>query len=96
MAGADGQPAWTWRFDPALFRHFQFGRPFRELAQAACPVVLVRGGRSRLVPAALLDLALARAPAGTLRDEVPDADHHVMVDQPLAFADLIARHAPAA
>jgi pimeloyl-ACP methyl ester carboxylesterase len=28
--------------------------------------------------------------------EVPDADHHVMVDQPLAFADLLDQLVPKA
>ncbi len=93
--GPDGQPGWVWRFDPFLFRHFQFGRPVRDLKAAQCPITLVRGGRSRLVTAELLQLALARAPAGTELQEVPDADHHVMVDQPLAFADLLAGLVPA-
>ena len=88
--GPDGQPGWVWRFDPYLFRHFQFGRPWRDLLAAQCPITLVRGGRSRLVTAEMLQLALARAPVGTDLQEVPDADHHVMVDQPLAFAALLA------
>ena len=52
---------------------------------ARCPVTLVRGGRSRLATPELMALALERAPAGTQLLEVADADHHVMVDQPLAF-----------
>ena len=32
--------------------------------------------------------------AGTALLEVPDADHHVMVDQPLAFADLLSGLVP--
>ncbi len=94
--GPDGQPGWVWCFDPFLFRHFVFGRPFRDLQAALCPVTLVRGGRSRLVSAEQLQLALAKAPAGTLLGEVPDADHHVMIDQPLAFADLLASLVPRA
>ena len=92
--GPDGQPGWVWRFDPFLFRHFAFGRPLKELRAAQCPVTLVRGGRSRLVTTELMQLALQHAPAGTTLLEVPDADHHVMVDQPLAFADLLAGLVP--
>ena len=88
--GPDAAPGWVWRFDPFLFRHFFFGRPYKDLKQAQCPVTLVRGGRSRLVTAELIQHAVALAPAGTSVLEVPDADHHVMVDQPLAFADLLA------
>jgi pimeloyl-ACP methyl ester carboxylesterase len=94
--GPDGQPGWVWRFDPFLFRHFAFGRPLKELRAAQCPVTLVRGGRSRLVTAELLQLAQQHAPAGTPMLEVPDADHHVMVDQPLAFAQLLADLVPVA
>ena len=92
--GADGQPGWVWRFDPFLFRHFTFGRPLQELRAARCPVTLVRGGRSRLATPEMMAAVLDRAPAGTVLHEVPDADHHVMVDQPLAFAELLDQLAP--
>jgi pimeloyl-ACP methyl ester carboxylesterase len=94
--GPDGQPGWVWRFDPFLFRDFNFGRPYKDLKAAQCPLTLVRGARSRLVTAELLQLALSHAPAGTAQLELPDADHHVMVDQPLAFADLLASLVPVA
>jgi pimeloyl-ACP methyl ester carboxylesterase len=84
----------VWRFDPFLFSHFEFGRPYRDLRAAQCPVSIVRGGRSRLMTPALLEHAVSLAPPGTEGLELPDADHHVMIDQPLAFADLLARLAP--
>ena len=89
VAGPDGRPGWVWRFDPFLFRHFDFGRPYRDLRQARCPVTLVRGGRSRLLTSELMAHALSLAPAGTQVLELPDADHHLMVDQPQAFAALL-------
>ncbi len=92
--GPDGLPAWVWCFDPFLFRHFDFGHPLRDLRAAQCPVVVVRGGRSRLMTPAAMDHALTLAPPGTRRLEVPDADHHVMLDQPLAFAELLASLVP--
>ncbi len=87
LKAVDG--GWTWRFDPFLFEGFTFGTPQRDLGQAQCPIVLVRGARSRLVTPALMDYALSQAPPGTTTAEVPDADHHVMVDQPQAFAELL-------
>ena len=95
VIGPDGGPGWVWRFDPFMFRHFDFGRPQRDLAQARCPVTLVRGGRSGLVTPALMALQLAAAPAGTEALTLDDADHHLMVDQPLAFAALLDRLAAA-
>ncbi len=94
--GANGRPGWVWRFDPFLFRHFAFGRPLAELRAARCPVTLVRGGRSRLATPEMMAAALAKAPPGTELLEVADADHHVMIDQPLAFADLLAHLVPVA
>lgn len=94
VAGPDGRPGWVWRFDPFLFRHFDFGRPYRDLRAARCPLTLVRGARSRLVTPELMALAVSLAPPGTGVLEVPDADHHVMVDQPQAFAELLDRQVP--
>ena len=96
IAGPDGRPGWVWRFDPFLFRHFDFGRPRADLKRARCPVVLVRGGRSRLVTAEMMAHALALAPPGTRLLALPDADHHLMVDQPQGLAALLAGLVPAA
>jgi pimeloyl-ACP methyl ester carboxylesterase len=79
-----------------VFNHFAFGNPFRLMMAAPCQLVLARGGRSRLVPPEWYAQAAAKLPGGAELDEVPDADHHVMVDQPLAFAELLRRHAPSA
>ena len=89
VVGPQGQPGWVWRFDPFLFRHFDFGRPYRDLKQARCPVTLVRGGRSRLVTPELMAHAMALAPPGTPMLALADADHHLMVDQPQALARLL-------
>ncbi len=96
VAGPDGQPGWVWCFDPYLFRHFEFGRPYADLTQARCPLVMVRGGRSRLITAEMMDRALALAPPGTRLLALPDADHHLMVDQPQGLAALLAGLVPAA
>ncbi|WP_088280959.1 alpha/beta fold hydrolase [Ideonella sp. A 288] len=85
-----GHAGFTWRTDPLLFKHFSFGKPHRDLGEARCPVTLVRGGRSRLITPELLAHALTLAPAGTRTMELPDADHHVMADQPLGFAAMLA------
>ena len=86
-----GRPGFAWRFDPFLFRHFDFGRPHKAIGQAACPITLVRGARSRLITPELFAHAASLAPPGSRTLEVPDADHHVMVDQPLAFAQMLAQ-----
>jgi pimeloyl-ACP methyl ester carboxylesterase len=90
---AHGHMGVSWRFDPNLFHHFDFGHPNQDLRAARCPVMLVRGGRSRLITPELLAHAQAMAPEGTVVREVPDADHHVMVDQPLALVRLLGEWA---
>jgi pimeloyl-ACP methyl ester carboxylesterase len=82
--------------DPFRFVHFHMGHPGRDLMAARCPVVLVRGAQSRLLSAEWQARMARRAPPGTQQDEVPGADHHVMVDAPLAFAETLRRHVPAA
>jgi pimeloyl-ACP methyl ester carboxylesterase len=85
-----GHTGYVWRTDPLLFKHFSFGRPHKELGQAQCPVTLVRGARSRLITPELFALAVGMAPPGSRTLELADADHHVMADQPLGFARMLA------
>jgi pimeloyl-ACP methyl ester carboxylesterase len=87
VATDDGAAAtgWTWRFDPFLWGRFHIGDALQLLANPRCPVALVWGANSMLMPpdrvAAMRDLL----PPGTPAIAIPEAEHHVMVDQPLAF-----------
>ena len=96
VTGPQGAAGWVWRFDPFLFSHFDFGRPWLDLKSPRCPISLVRGSRSRLITAEMLAHAVALAPAGTEVLELADADHHVMIDQPQGFAELLGRLVPSA
>jgi pimeloyl-ACP methyl ester carboxylesterase len=80
-----GGKGWTWRFDPYMWSIYQRGEPTRDLAAAGCPVAILWGARSSLFPPDTIAFARATAPPGTLFVEIPDADHHVMIDQPLAL-----------
>jgi len=46
---------------------------------------MIWGERSRLVDQEALDYMFALLPGEMPKIVVPDADHHVMFDQPLAF-----------
>ena len=76
---------WTWKFDPAIWQRFSMPDLGELLPRIACPVALMWGERSALMHAETLDYMFGQMPASTLRVAIPDADHHVMVDQPLAF-----------
>ena len=80
---------WTWRFDPYLWSRFEAGDGVAMLADPKCPVALIWGERSLLMPperiAAMRSLLPPRSPA----IPIPDAEHHVMADQPLAFISAL-------
>ena len=81
----DGAPGWSWRFDPFVWRNLNI-RDLREtLGRIGCRTALMRGGLSELMRAEDAAYTLSLMPAGTAFIEVPDAWHHVMIDQPLAF-----------
>jgi pimeloyl-ACP methyl ester carboxylesterase len=77
---------WTWKFDGGAIGARRFGEPFREYLQAVtCPAALIFGEHSALVSrktaSYMSQLMGPKAPIV----EVPEAQHHVMLDQPLAF-----------
>ncbi len=76
---------WTWRFDPMLWHRFDIADTQSLLAGPRCPVALIWGDRSQLMPADRVADMRRRLPPGSPALAIPDADHHVMVDQPLAF-----------
>lgn len=76
---------WTWKFDPELWHNFRMPDLGLLLPEIACPAALMWGERSNLMHAETLDYMIEQMPAHVRRLAIPDADHHVMIDQPLAF-----------
>lgn len=77
---------WTWKFDVGVLSSRRFGEPFHEhLQKVQCPAALIFGENSALVSretaAYMSELMGPKAPIV----EIPAAQHHVMLDQPLAF-----------
>jgi len=80
-----GRRGWSWCFDPDLHAKFG-GLPTASiLAPPACPMSLVFGDRSALLTPPRRALLRRATPLETPWIEIPDAGHHVMVDQPLAL-----------
>ncbi len=88
LEGGEGS-GWTWKFDPCLFRNFKMGKPGADLLQSRCPVAWLNGARSTLIDDKVRTNIQTYSPPGTLVLEVPDADHHLMIDQPLAFTEAL-------
>jgi pimeloyl-ACP methyl ester carboxylesterase len=89
----------TWKFDPGVFtRRAGADRPSDFgplLARAACRVAIVNGAGSAIVSEdtrAYMAELLADSPAavaGVPFVEIPEAQHHVLLDQPLALVTAL-------
>jgi pimeloyl-ACP methyl ester carboxylesterase len=77
---------WTWKFDGAAMGARRFGEPFREYLQAVrCRAALIFGEKSALVSRATASYMSSLMGPDAPIVEVPEAQHHVVLDQPLAF-----------
>jgi pimeloyl-ACP methyl ester carboxylesterase len=76
---------WTWKFDPRVFLRFSTTSMRDYLARVRCRVALMRGEFSVVVPPEtgeyMYELLNRNAPLV----EIPQAHHHLILDQPLAF-----------
>lgn len=84
MAEGAGE-GWTWKFDPVMWGRFEMPDLGALLGEMACPTAMIWGERSALMSDETLTYMLSKLPAGVVKIALPDADHHVMVDQPLAL-----------
>ncbi len=80
---------WTWRFDPFLWSRFEVGDARELLRAPGCPVALIWGEQSLLMQPDRVAAMRAMLPAGSPAIGIPGAEHHVMVDQPLAFVTAL-------
>lgn len=96
---------WTWKFDDKPWDRATFGRPFWEaqgqrLNGPLPPAALLWGSESALVTAETAAFMRRCLPAGSPAIELPEAQHHLMLDQPLALVAalraLLAAWPPAA
>ena len=99
---------WTWKFDTNTMNARRWGEPFHEHLQALrCRAALIFGQSSALVSRDTADfMAELMGPQAPII-EIPQAQHHLLLDQPLAFVaalrtllaswvcdELFAGHAP--
>lgn len=90
---------WTWKFDPRLFVTRSGPREPSEygpqLARAACRLAVVNGERSAIVDDDVIEhmrelvAGSPAAAAGVPFVRVPDAHHHLLLDEPLATVTAI-------
>lgn len=90
--GDDGR--WYWCFDPLIhddlgIRHHPVPGYEGYLQGAKCPLTFIWGDDSILMTQAVRTHTRQVAPAGTRFIEMPEAHHHLMLDQPVAFVTAL-------
>ena len=83
---------WRWRFDPSLWDkmdHSGRGSQEEELAGVRCPIAFVWGANSRLMTQDTVAYTREHAPPVTPMFAIPEAEHHVLLDQPLALVSAL-------
>ena len=85
VTNPEGGEGWTWKFDPAIWQRFDIGDMGARLAATRCRIAIMRGEFSVLLPAEIGEYMFNLLGRAAPVIEIPQARHHVMLDQPLAF-----------
>ena len=81
---------WTWKFDDGLFSKFSFEDGLHEdLARLACRVGVIYGENSDLFTQELTDYMFGILDQSVPFTGIPEARHHLFLDQPLAFVSSL-------
>lgn len=75
---------WTWKFDPQVFTS-RIPNLHEQLASVRTRVALLRGEFSQVVPEETSDYMYELMGRNAPVVEIPQAHHHLILDQPLAF-----------
>lgn len=83
----DGEgEGWGWKFDPAIWQRFSVGKPPEELLKSTrCRIALMKGDQSVIWEDDVRDYMYDLLGRQAAFIEIPEARHHIMLDQPLAF-----------
>ena len=81
---------WTWKFDDGLFHKFEFGTNMHEeLARLKCRVGVIYGEDSYLFSQDIADYMFKVLDESVPFIGIPEAQHHLFLDQPLAFVSAL-------
>lgn len=88
VRNADGTTGWTWKFDPAIYAKApkqDFAVRLNTLRGKPIKVGLLYGTRSPIVQPDRIGFILETFAGWGPVVPIPDAHHHLMLDEPLAF-----------
>ena len=81
---------WTWKFDDRLFQKFDFGANLhKDLAKLECRIGVIYGEDSYLFTQDLADYMFEVLNKSVAFTGIPEAQHHLFLDQPLAFVSSL-------
>ena len=83
---------WTWKFDASFVPRGMHEEPetnARNLDRIRCPVSYVYGDLSAVVTRELAHAIVERLPQGRGPIAIPQAHHHVLLDQPLSLVSAL-------
>lgn len=79
------QNGFSWKFDPAIWQGFSIGDTSARLQATKCRIAIFRGENSVLLPPEIGEYMFNLLGRAAPVVEIPQAQHHVMLDQPLAL-----------
>ena len=81
---------WTWKFDGNAMHHRRFTEPYHDyLAQVSCRTALIYGEKSALLTPETADYMTSLMAPGSPVIAIPEARHHLTLDQPIAFVTAV-------
>ncbi len=80
---------WNWKFDDRLFQGFKIGDMSRDLSNLACRVGVIYGENSQLFSQEVADYMFKVLDQSVPFVPIPEANHHLLLDQPLAFISAL-------
>jgi pimeloyl-ACP methyl ester carboxylesterase len=83
LAKVDG--GWSWKFDDQFFNGFKIGNLSEDLSHLACRVGVIYGDNSQLFSQDVVDYMFKVLDSSVPFVAIPEANHHLLLDQPLAF-----------
>ena len=81
---------WTWKFDVGAMAGNRWEEPFDEhLQNAKSKIAFLYGEKSALVNKETAEYVRTLVPKNSLVTEIPEAAHHIMLDQPKSFVNSL-------
>jgi pimeloyl-ACP methyl ester carboxylesterase len=75
----------SWKFDPRIWQRFSIGDTSERLKATKCRIAIFRGEHSVLMPPEIGEYMFNLLGRNAPVVEIPQARHHVMLDEPLAL-----------